>query len=494
MGTEEREIRIEKLNKIKEMGILPYKERFEKSHSLKEARDLPVGTGEVRVSGRVMAIRMFGRLIFATIKDFSGKIQIALQEKVLSKEIFSFFKKYIDIGDFIGVKGTIFKTKMGEITVDTEEYELLSKSLRPLPEKWHGLTDRELLYRQRYLDLIMNDDSKKKFLKRTLIIKTIRNFLDDNDFIEVETPVLQTKPSGAIATPFKTHHNALDLDLYLRIAPETYLKRLIAGGFERVYEFARSFRNEGMDPSHLQDFNLLEYYAAYWNYEDNMKFTEKLIKEVLEKVNGSLKLKYEDKIIDFGKDWDIISLKDLIERDTNIDISKFDNAQDLLEEINGKGFLEEINGKGIEIEAMDTMGHGTLIDNLYKKLSRPKLDGPLFITQYPIELSPLARRNDKNPGITDRFQLVVNTWEIVNAYSELIDPLDQRKRLEEQARLHNRGDSEAMVMDNDFLTAMEHGMPPISGWGMGIDRFISLLTNQENLRDVVFFPLMKPLD
>jgi len=485
MGNSERDIRIEKLNKIKEMGIIPYKERYEKSHTLKEAKELPIGTGGVKVAGRIIAIRGFGRLIFATIKDFSGKMQIALQESVVGKDRFSFFKKLIDIGDFIGVKGKIFQTRMGEITVDTEEYELLSKSIRSLPEKWHGLTDRELLYRQRYLDLIMNEETKEKFLKRTLIIKTIRNILDENGFIEVETPVLQTKPSGAIATPFKTHHNALDLDLYLRIAPETYLKRLIAGGFEKIYEFARSFRNEGMDPSHLQDFNLLEYYVAYWNYKDNMQFTEKLIKETLEEVNGCLKLKFGDKVIDFDKEWDVITINDLIKKDTGIDISEFENEKEL---------LKEIKRKAMVIEDMDTMGFGTLIDNLYKKVSRPKLVGPIFIIHHPIELSPLARRNDNNSRITDRFQLVINSWEIVNAYSELIDPLDQRNRLEDQARLHNKGDNEAMVMDEDFLTALEHGMPPISGWGMGVDRFISLLTNQENLRDVVFFPLMKPLE
>jgi lysyl-tRNA synthetase class 2 len=411
-------------------------------------------------------------------------MQIALQEKVVGKERFQFFKKLMDIGDFIGAEGTIFKTKMGEITLDTKNFQLLSKTLRPLPEKFHGLTDRELLYRQRYLDLVMNRGSLERFLKRTEIIRALRNFLDAEGFIEVETPVLQTKPSGAIATPFVTHHNALDLDLYLRIAPETYLKRCIAGGFDRVYEFARSFRNEGLDPTHLQDFTLLEFYAAYWNYEDNMKFTELLIKHVLQKINGTLKLSYGDKVIDFEKKWNRVTLRDLLLKDTGIDYRIYKSEEAL---------RNAISKKGIEIQDIESMSFGALVDNLFKKISRQKIIDPIFIIQHPIELSPLARKNDNDSGITDRFQLVVNGWEIVNAYSELVDPVDQRVRLEEQAMLHRRGDSEAMVMDEDFLIAMEHGMPPISGWGMGVDRFICLLTNQENLRDVVLFPLMRPV-
>ena len=484
MGIEERDIRLKKLNELREIGEIPYKEKYERTHSMADAKILPIGTKNVKIAGRVMAIRLFGRLIFATLKDFSSTMQIALQEKALGKEKFKFFKKYVDIGDFIGVEGTIFKTKMGEITVDTSNYELLSKAIRPLPEKWHGITDKELCYRQRYLDLLMNKETIERFITRTKIVKSIRNFLDKNGFYEVETPVLQTKPSGAIATPFVTHHNALDIDLYLRIAPETYLKRCIAGGFERVYEFARSFRNEGMDPSHLQDFTMLEYYVAYWNYQDNMNFTELLIKNILQEVNNSLVLTHADDTIDFNGKWERKSLQEIILKDTGIDIYQYQDADTLRKDVISKGY---------EIQDIEKMGLGTIIDNLFKKVSRPKILGPLFVIHHPIELSPLARKNDNNQRITDRFQLIVKGWEIVNAYSELIDPVDQRERLEEQARLHSRGDSEAMVMDEDFLTAMEHGMPPMSGWGMGIDRFVSLLTNQDNLRDVVLFPLMKPL-
>jgi lysyl-tRNA synthetase class 2 len=483
MSTDQRETRIEKYRELKSSGAYPYRERFERTHLTAEARALSLGTGGVRIAGRLLTVRLFGKLIFATMKDSAGKMQIALQEKEVGAERYAFFKKYVDIGDFIGVEGTIFKTKLGEITVDTKTFELLSKTLRPLPEKFHGLADQELVYRQRYLDLVMNEGSIERFMKRTSIIKVIRDYLDSHGFVEVETPVLQTKPSGAIATPFVTRHNALDMDLYLRIAPETYLKRCVAGGFEKVYEFARSFRNEGLDPSHLQDFNLLEYYVAYWNYEDNMRFTEGLVKHVIGEVNGSLILSCGGKSIDFGKIWERIPLSDLIKRDTGIDFMYFKNDVEL---------RKEIQKRGIEIQNMDGMGFGTLVDNLYKKVSRPNIDGPLFIVQHPIELSPLARRNDVNPAVTDRFQLVVNGWEIVNAYSELIDPLEQRERFEEQTRLRKKGDREAMMMDEDFLTAMEHGMPPMSGWGMGIDRFVCLLTDQENLRDVILFPLMKP--
>lgn len=485
MSTEQRDIRIQKSNELRKLGINPYKDRFERTHSLKEARALPLGTEGVQAAGRVMAVRLFGRLIFATIKDFSGQLQIALQEKQLGEKQFSFFKKYIDIGDFIGVEGTIFATKRGEITLDSHRFELLSKTLRPLPEKWHGVSDQEILYRQRYLDLIMNEGTMERFLQRTKILQVMRDFLNREGFIEVETPVLQTKPSGAIATPFITHHQALDLPLYLRIAPETYLKRCIAGSFELVYEFARSFRNEGMDASHLQDFTMLEFYAAYWNYEDCMRFTEKLIRHVVELVKGSPKISCEGRVIDFGPPWERIPIKKLILRDTGIDISELRDVRELRRAVKEKGY---------DLQDIDDLSAGSIIDGLFKKVSRQNIIHPLFITHHPIELSPLARRNDSDPGTTDRFQLVVNGWEIVNAYSELIDPLDQRARLMEQAKLHSRGDPEAMVMDEDFLLAMEHGMPPISGWGMGVDRFICLLTDQDNLRDVILFPLMKPGD
>jgi lysyl-tRNA synthetase, class II len=485
--TDEKEIRIEKINKLRERGINPYLDRCNRTHMIDKARELEVGTANVELAGRLVLKRSFGKLTFATIQDFTGRIQIALNRKNLEEEEFKFFEKMIDISDFIWVKGDIYKTERGELTLNVLEFKLLTKTIRPLPEKFHGITDLEARSRQRYLDLIMNSETKELFKKRIKIINTIKYFLNSNDFYEVETPVLQTKPCGALAKPFKTHHNALDIDMYLRISPETYLKRCIAGGFDRVYEFARCFRNEGMDPSHLQDFTLLEFYAAYWNYVDNMDFTEKLIKHLLQEVNGSLTLKYGDTTIDFSGEWPRYSFRELILQHADIDIDKCPEKDDL---------IAAIKQKKIVLEGVDfaKIGRGNLIDQLYKKVARPKMINPQFLIHHPLDLSPLARRNDDNDMVTDRFQLVVNTWEVVNAYSELVDPIDQRERLVAQASARENGDEEAMIMEEDFVYCMEYGMPPISGWGMGIDRFVALLTNQENLREVVLFPLMKPLD
>jgi lysyl-tRNA synthetase class 2 len=437
----------------------------------------------VKTAGRLVAKRKGGKLSFCHFQDFTGKMQICFEFKTLGEEKYDFFNKMLDIGDYIGIEGKIFKTNTGELTILVKDFTILGKTLRPLPEKWHGLEDRETRYRQRYLDLIMNEDVLNVFKLRAKVIRTMRNFLDNNGFDEVDTPVLQTKPSGALAKPFKSHHNALDIDVYLRIAPETWLKRLIVGGYERVYEFARCFRNEGMDPSHLQDFTMLEYYVAYWNYRDNMKFTQKLIQHTLQEVMGTLKIRIGDNEIDFSGDWAEASFRDLILKDCGIDIDTIKTADEL---------RSKMKEKNIELEDTEKLGLGNLIDQLYKKVSRPKIKNPTFLINHPISISPLARRNDNNPEITDRFQLVVNSWEIINAYSELVDPIDQRERFMEQASLRDKGDDEAMPMDEDYLLCMEYGMPPISGWGMGIDRFVSLLTNSENLRDVVLFPLMRP--
>jgi len=478
-------IRAEKIKAIREKGINPYPDRFDRSHSLAEAAALPEGASEIKLAGRITLIRKFGQLTFATIKDVSGTLQIALQKKVVGNDKYKDFQKFVDIGDFVGGFGEMILTKTGEKTLNIQEWTFLGKSLRGLPEKFHGLSDRELCYRQRYLDLIANKATMERFKKRTELIKSIRRFLEEDGFMEVDTPVLQTKPSGAAATPFKTAHNSLGMDVYLRIAPETYLKRLIAGGMERVFEFARCFRNEGMDPSHLQDFTLLEYYVAFWNFQDNMDFTERMIKKVIQDTCGTTTIEYQGKTIDFSGNWPRVPISELILNDCGIDIMKTTTVEDL---------KSEIHNKNITLEDIEKLGRGNLIDKLYKKVSRPKLIKPTFLTYHPLDLSPLARKSDTKPGTADRFQLVVNGWEIVNAYSELVDPIDQRERLLEQARLNEAGDKEAMVFDEDFITCMEYGMPPISGWGMGIDRFLALLTDQENLRDVIFFPLMKPLD
>jgi len=482
---DQRSVRIEKMNVLREAGVLPYPERYEKSHLNHAAKELADGSQKIRTAGRVVAVRGFGKLTFGHLLDCSGTMQFALQKNKLVDK-FDLFMKTVDLGDFVGVEGEIITTRTGEKTIDVSSWTFLSKSLRPLPEKFHGLTDQELIYRRRYLDLITEPEHMDRFRKRLQVIKTIRNFLDDNAFDEIDTPVLTNKACGALARPFITHHNALDIDIYLRIAPETYLKRAIAGGFERVYEFARCFRNEGIDASHLPDFTLLEVYAAYWNYEDNMNFTEKLLKHLITKICGSLTIKYEETEICFDGTWPRISFRDLLLRDCGIDINLYTTKDELLAEIRNKGikFDDDVDLK--------TMGRGTLIDVLYKKVSRPALVNPIFVTHHPLDLSPLARTNDENPMVVDRFQLVINGWEVINAYSELVDPIDQAERFDVQAKARAQGDQDAMEVDNDFLLCMEYGMPPISGWGMGIDRLTALLTNAPNLRDVILFPLMRP--
>jgi lysyl-tRNA synthetase, class II len=482
---EQARVRLEKIPAIRKAGDSPYADRFERTHRLHEAAALPDGTAKVSVAGRVIALRFFGKLAFGHLYDLEGKLQFAVQKNKLAAR-FDDFKNSVDIGDFIGVTGTTITTKTGEKTIDIDGFTFLSKTLRPLPEKFHGLTDPEMRLRRRYLDLISSEESRARFRKRTVIIKTIRDFLDANGFLEIDTPVLGNKACGALARPFITHNNALDIDVFLRIAPETYLKRAIAGGFDRVYEFARSFRNEGVDASHLPDFTLLEYYCAYWNYVDNMNFTQKLFKHLLQKVNGSLELTYENTKISFDGEWPRISFRDLIVRDCGIDIDKFATREALMAEIDRAGIRFETD---VDIKKA---GRGTLIDLLYKKVSRPKLVNPVFITHHPLDLSPLARKNDANPLVVDRFQLVVNGWEVVNAYSELVDPVDQTERFREQAAARAKGDTEAMEVDEDFVQCMEYGMPPISGWGMGVDRIIALLTNASTLRDVVLFPLLRP--
>ena len=484
-GNEYRRVRISKLDRLREAGVNPYPERFERTHPLAEARALPEETDGVAVCGRVMTARVMGKLAFITLQDQSGRCQVSVRQDDVGPDVYKIVKKLTDIGDFIGVRGDTYITKTGEPTVRATALEFLGKTLLPLPEKWHGVTEQETLYRQRYLDLLMNRESMDRFLLRSRLIREIRTYLEDHEFVEVETPVIATKASGAAAKPFASHHNALDMEVFMRIAPETYLKRCVVGGFDRVFEFARCFRNEGMDPSHLQDFTMLEYYCAWWNFEDNMSFTERLVQHVLERMFGTLQIEIRGETIDFSGTWPRVSFRELIQNDCGIDIDECPDADSL------RG---AIAAKNIELEDVEKLGRGNLIDQLYKHVSRSKLKNPTFLVRHPVDLSPLARRNDDDPRVADRFQLVVHGWEIVNAYSELVDPLDQRARLEEQSSLKAGGDDDAMDMDEDYLLAMEHGMPPISGWGMGIDRFFALLTDQDNLRDVVLFPLMKPVE
>ncbi len=484
---DEREVRIKKLERIKKEGIIPFADKFVKENNLGEIKSLSLGT-QVKTAGRVVLFRDMGRITFCHLQDFWGRNQIVFKEDIIGKKQYQFLLEVVDIGDFIGVEGEVFKTKKGEVSVLVSRFQFLSKALRSLPEKWHGLKDQELKYRKRYLDLIMNKETKERFLFRSRFIKELRNFYEREGFIEVETPILGNSSSGALARPFITHHNALGTDVYLRIAPEIYLKEAIIGGFEKIFEVARVFRNEGVDSSHLQDFTMVEHYCAYWDYKMNMEFSEKMFSEIIQKTKGTLKLEIlnragEPIMIDFTPPWKIVSFRDLILADSGIDIDQFLTAEEL---------RKEIKKKEIEIEEMDKLGRGNLIDGLYKAVSREKIIQPTFLIRHPVDVSPLARRSDDNPTTTDRFQLVVNGWEVVNAYSELIDPLDQKNRFEEQTKARERGDEEAMQKDLEFVEAMEYGMPPVSGWGMGVDRMIALLSRQPNLKDVILFPLLKP--
>ena len=485
--SEQELVRRDKVEKIKEF-VNPYPERFEANYNLKEASTLADETTGVRVAGRIVLMRKMGKLSFLTISDIEGKIQISIKVDVVGEEKYEFFKEYFDIGDFIGVEGEVFTTHTGEKTIRAESFEFLGKALKPLPEKFHGLTDQELIYRNRHVDLITSEEARSKFLLRSNFIKELRNYLNNLGYIEIETPILLNKASGALARPFVTHHNALDIDFYLRIAPETYLKRAVVGGMPKVYEIARCFRNEGMDGTHLQDFTMIEGYGAYLNYKDNMKLLREMLQTIILNLYGTLEIMIGDKKVDLSLEWDTVSFRDLILQYSNIDINEY-NTKELL--------LEKIKKEDLDIDSetpLEELGFGNLVDQLYKKVARPNVLGPVYLVDHPIGLSPLARANDDNKEITDRFQLILNGAEIINGYSELVDPIEQEKRLLAQAELKDSGDEEAMPMDYDYIEAMEYGMPPISGWGMGIDRIVQLLTNSDNIKDVVMFPLMKPIN
>lgn len=485
--SEQEIVRREKVKEIQKITN-PYPERFETTHELKDVSNLEDGINEIKVAGRIVLMRKMGKLSFLTIRDIAGSIQISIKVDMVGEEKYNFFKDFFDLGDYIGVSGEMFTTHTGEKTIRAEDFVFLGKALKPLPEKFHGLTDPEACYRNRYVDLIINESTRNRFLLKFEFIKQVRRYLEDKDYIEIETPVLINKPSGALARPFKSHHNALDIDVYLRIAPETYLKRAVVGGFNKVFEFARCFRNEGIDATHLQDFTMLEAYCSYYNYEDTMNLIEDMLKRVIEKVFGTLLITIGDKEVDLSKKWETVSFHELILKYVGIDIKEYNTKEKLLKVINDKNIILESETD------INVMGFGNLVDLLYKKIARPKLIEPVFLVEHPIELSPLARANDKNPNLTDRFQLVINGAEIVNAYSELVDPIEQEHRLEEQAKLNAGGDEEAMVMDLEYIEAMEYGMPPISGWGMGIDRVLQVLTDVPNIKDNVLFPMMRPLD
>lgn len=485
--TEQEQVRREKIEKIREF-CNPYPEKYEITHEIKDAKKLDDETKNVSVAGRIVFMRKMGKMSFVTIRDIEGKIQLSIKIDMVGEEKYKFFKDNIDIGDFIGATGEVFTTHTGEKTIRVDSFEFLGKALKPLPEKFHGLTDQEACYRQRYVDLIMNQDTRDRFLVRIKFIRELRHYLDNLNYMEIETPILNNKASGATARPFKSHHNALDMDVYLRIAPETYMKRAVVAGIPKVYEIARCFRNEGVDQTHLQDFTMIEAYQAYYNYKDNMKLIQNMLQTIIKNIFGTLTITFGDKEIDMSGDWGSVSFRDLLIKYANIDIKEYNTKEKL---------LNKIKEDKIELDSetpIENLGFGNLVDVLYKKVARPHLTGPVYLTEHPIDLSPLARTNDENPEITDRFQLVINGAEIVNGYSELVNPVEQEKRLLNQAKLKDAGDEEAMEMDYDYISAMEYGMPPISGWGMGIDRMVQLLTNSDNIKDVVMFPLMKPQD
>lgn len=483
--SEQEQVRREKIAQIKKITN-PYPEKYEINYEIKDAALLSDGTKNVRVAGRIVLMRKMGKLSFLTIQDIEGKIQVSIKQDIVGEEKNNQFKELYDLGDFIGVEGEIFTTKTGEKTIRADEFTFLGKALKPLPEKFHGLTDIEMIYRNRYVDLITNEESRNIFLLRSKFIKEMRNFLDEKNYIEIETPILSNQASGANARPFITHHNALDMELYLRIAPELYLKRAIIGGFTKVFEVARCFRNEGMDATHLQDFTMVEGYGAYLNYEDNMVLLKEMLQTVIKKVFGTLEIELGDKKINLGGEWPVITYRDLLIKYSNIDIEEFDTKEKL---------LNIIKEKNIEIDSvtpLENLSYGNLLDQLYKKVARPYIIEPTYLIKHPISLSPLARSNDEKVNQADRFHLIINGAEIINAFSELVDPVEQEKRLTEQAEAKKAGDDEAMDMDHDYIEAMEYGMPPISGWGMGVDRLIQLLTNKDNIKDVVLFPLMRP--
>ncbi len=476
-------VRREKLADLKEKGQDPFEEvKFDKSDDAATiVSNFAAFDGQkVSVAGRLMSKRGMGKVMFCDLVDVSGRIQLFVKKDML-EDRYDAFKK-LDIGDIVGASGEVFLTKTGEVSVRVEDYTLLAKSLLPLPEKFHGLTDTDLRYRQRYVDLIMNREVRDTFVKRTKIIREIRNYLDGIGFMEVETPVLHTVAGGAAARPFITHHNALDIDMYMRIALELHLKRLIVGGFEKVYEIGRVFRNEGISTRHNPEFTLLELYQAYTDFEGIMDLTEELIRYVAHAVLGTGKITYGDVEIDLDQPFTRISMQELVLRETGVDFTQVHTLEE------ARAFAKEHH-----VEYEERHGVGDILNLFFEAFCEEKLIQPTFVTGHPVEISPLAKRSKENPGITERFELFVVGREHANAFSELNDPIDQRERFAHQMELRAAGDEEATLPDEDFLTALEYGMPPTGGLGIGIDRLVMLLTDAASIRDVLLFPTMKPL-
>ena len=494
--SEQEIIRRNSMEQLRQMGIEPYPaaeyETNAYSKEIKESFKDDAEPRQVCIAGRIMSRRIMGKASFMELQDSEGRIQVYISRDDIcpdeNKDLYNVvFKKLLDIGDFVGIKGFVFRTQMGEISVHAQELTVLAKSLRPLPivkykdgVAYDGFNDAEMRYRQRYVDLVVNEGVKDIFIKRTKIFNSMRNYFNEHGYTEVDTPVLQSIPGGASARPFITHHNALDIPLYLRIANELYLKRLIVGGFEGVYEFSRNFRNEGMDRTHNPEFTCMEIYVSYKDYNWMMNFTERLLERICMDVLGTTVVKFGDKEINFKAPYKRISMIDAIKENTGIDITGMNEDQ-----------LREVCHK-LGVEEDETMGKGKLIDEIFGAKCEGNYIQPTFITDYPIEMSPLTKKHRNNPELTERFELMVCGKEIANAYSELNDPIDQRERFQEQLRLSEKGDDEAMFIDQDFLRALEYGMPPTSGMGIGMDRLTMFLTGQESIQEVLFFPQMRP--
>jgi len=475
----------EEIEELKREGIDPFGHSFNRTHKIKdlieENKDLQVGEcgkEKASVAGRLMALRIHGKAIFANIEDISGRIQIYIKSNKVGEDAFKLFSK-IGVGDILGVSGLIFRTRTGEVTVFVEEFSLLCKSVRSLPEKWHGLKDVEIRYRKRYLDLIVNPSVREIFIKRSKVVKSIRNFLDNRGFLEVQTPIMQPIPGGATARPFITHHNTLHRDLYLRIATELYLKRLIVGGLEKVYELGCDFRNEGISTKHNPEFTMLELYEAYGDYHSMMTITEELITYVIKNVFGSLEVEYQGNKINFTPPWKRISMCKVIEEVSGINIEK----------ILQKDFDKIIKKHGLNIKGK--INRGEITNELFEKYVEPILIQPTFIYDYPLEISPLSKQKKDNPELVERFELFVNSMELANAFTELNDPAEQKCRFEEQVAKRKAGDMESHFMDKDYIEALEYGMPPTGGLGIGIDRLIMLLTNSDSIKEVILFPQLK---
>jgi lysyl-tRNA synthetase class 2 len=476
------EERLDSLNRIRARGIDPYPHSYHPSHTVREAMTLFEQQGassqEISLAGRIMSKRSIGKMSFLDIRDSSGKIQLSLRYDLLGREKYEFLGD-IDIGDIIGAKGKLFLTKSGELTMEASDFAMLSKSLRPLPEKWHGLADVEKRYRQRYLDLISNEENKNIFILRSKIITAIRSFLDKRGFIEVETPVLQPHAGGALARPFVTHHHALDEDLYLRIALELHLKRLVVGGFDKVYEIGRTFRNEGISVEHNPEFTLLECYEAYSDYDDMMRLVEEMLMNIAQEVLGNTKLVCSGQTIDLGLPWQRLYLREAVKNHCGIDFEDYPDAASL------KTRMAEL---GMEVDP--SKGKGRLIEDLLSNFVEPNLIQPTFLLDYPVEMSPLAKRKRGDDQLVERFEGFVAGMEIANAFTELNDPLEQRERFHQQLK-EKVADEEVEIADEDFLQALEYGMPPTGGLGIGIDRLVMLLTGQQSIREVILFPQLR---